>query len=332
MPGPAATIGSMHVCPMLNPGVPPPPHVGGSVSGPGVPTVLIGGKPAAVMGDMCTCAGPPDTIVQGEATVLIGGKPAATMGSMTAHGGSITVGEPTVLIGTGGSGATAITPLKKIPFPKISPLLKAIAAATGRGASLKEAQQNQEKLKEEAETDTLELTNLVWQQEGQQIDKAVIGQTVELTADVSGADEGASLSLQIIDVAGPDEEKELGNVGGVVADKKISIAWKVDYPIKKKNANDSDEQAGYIEPELVFRGTTTNTCEVESGRLAVFTWLKVLLRERVGGKILKETKCYLVHPDDSEEELVSDADGYVVVDELKIGDYRLTLKKQEDEL
>ena len=108
MPGPAARVGDMHVCPMLNPGTPPPPHVGGPVSGPGVPTVLIGNMPAAVMGDMCTCAGPPDTIVQGEATVLIGGKPAATIGSMTAHGGSITVGEPTVLIGTGGSGATAV--------------------------------------------------------------------------------------------------------------------------------------------------------------------------------------------------------------------------------
>ena len=83
---------------------------------------------------------------------------------------------------------------------------------------------------------------------------------------------------------------------------------------------------------MYFRGTTTNTSEVESGRLAVFTWLKVLLREKVGGHILKETKCYLVHPDDSEEELVSDAEGYVVVDELKIGDYRLTLKNQDDEL
>lgn len=50
-----------YACPMLNPGTPPPPHVGGPVSGPGVPTVLIDGKPAAVMGDMCVCASPPDT-------------------------------------------------------------------------------------------------------------------------------------------------------------------------------------------------------------------------------------------------------------------------------
>lgn len=150
MPGPAATIGSMHICPMLNPGTPPPPHVGGPVSGPGVPTVLIGGKPAAVMGDMCTCAGPPDTIAQGEATVLIGGKPAATMGSMTAHGGSITVGTPNVLIGTGPGAATAVMPIQEIPFPEISMTLRVLASVTGRGGQLSEAQQHQEKLKEEA--------------------------------------------------------------------------------------------------------------------------------------------------------------------------------------
>lgn len=150
MPGPAATVGSMHVCPMLNPGSPPPPHVGGPVSGSGVPTVLIGGKPAAVMGDMCTCAGPPDTIVMGEATVLIGGKPAATVGSSTAHGGTITVGEPTVLIGTGAGAKTAITPLQEIPFPKISPVLKAMAAITGRRKQLNNAIAKQEALKEEA--------------------------------------------------------------------------------------------------------------------------------------------------------------------------------------
>ena len=155
MPGPAATIGSMHVCPMLNPGVPPPPHVGGPVSGPGVPTVLIGGKPAAVMGDMCTCAGPPDTIVQGEATVLIGGKPAATMGSMTAHGGSITVGEPTVLIGTGGSGATTIAPIRTIPFPDITWVLRIAAALTGRGAALEVAETKQKELKEAAEEESV---------------------------------------------------------------------------------------------------------------------------------------------------------------------------------
>lgn len=97
---PAARIGDMHTCPMQTPAFPSPiPHVGGPVIGPGVPNVLIGGLPAAVLGDMCTCVGPPDPIAQGSVSVLIGGRPAARLGDTTGHGGKITVGFPTVLIG-----------------------------------------------------------------------------------------------------------------------------------------------------------------------------------------------------------------------------------------
>jgi uncharacterized Zn-binding protein involved in type VI secretion len=94
---PAARINDMHVCPMVNPGG--APHAGGPILPPGEVTVLIGGMPAAKVGDMATCAGPPDSIVMGSATVLIGGAPAARMGDSTAHGGTIVIGEPTVLIG-----------------------------------------------------------------------------------------------------------------------------------------------------------------------------------------------------------------------------------------
>jgi len=89
----------MHVCPMQTPGVPPVPHVGGPVLPPGCPSVLIGGQPAARMGDMALCTGPVDTIIIGSATVMIGGKPAARMGDATAHGGQIVAGCPTVIIG-----------------------------------------------------------------------------------------------------------------------------------------------------------------------------------------------------------------------------------------
>ncbi len=86
----------MHTCPMVTGTV---PHVGGPIAGPGAPTVMIGGMPAAVVGDMAICTGPPDTIVTGSATVMIGGKPAARMGDQTAHGGVIVAGAPTVIIG-----------------------------------------------------------------------------------------------------------------------------------------------------------------------------------------------------------------------------------------
>lgn len=100
MSQPAARITDMHVCPFQTPAVPSPiPHVGGPIIGPGAPTVLIGNLPAAVMGDSCTCVGPPATIIKGSATVMIGGKPAARMGDPTAHGGTITMGFPTVMIG-----------------------------------------------------------------------------------------------------------------------------------------------------------------------------------------------------------------------------------------
>lgn len=95
----AARLTDMHTCPMQTPGLPPVPHVGGPIIGTGVPTVLIGKLPAAVMGDMATCVGPPDTIIKGSTTVMIGGKPAARMGDTTAHGGSIIMGCPTVIIG-----------------------------------------------------------------------------------------------------------------------------------------------------------------------------------------------------------------------------------------
>jgi uncharacterized Zn-binding protein involved in type VI secretion len=86
---------------------------GGSIVGPGVPSVLIGGLPAAVIGDQTTCplfnGTPPDQvphvggpIVSASATVFIGGKPAARVGDVNAETGSsatIVSGAPTVMIG-----------------------------------------------------------------------------------------------------------------------------------------------------------------------------------------------------------------------------------------
>ncbi len=78
----------------------------GMITGPGVSTVLIGGMPAAVQGDMHSCtmptpAGPhpPSPIVKASATVLISGRGAARMGDMAGCGAPIVLGAPTVQIG-----------------------------------------------------------------------------------------------------------------------------------------------------------------------------------------------------------------------------------------
>ena len=94
---PAARMTDLHVCPMVTALV---PHVGGPILPPCCPTVVIGKLPAARLGDMATCVGPPDVIAPPcSPTVLIGGKPAARLGDLTVHGGAITLGLPTVLIG-----------------------------------------------------------------------------------------------------------------------------------------------------------------------------------------------------------------------------------------
>jgi uncharacterized Zn-binding protein involved in type VI secretion len=93
---PAARVTDMHVCPMVTVLV---PHVGGPILPPGGITTLIGMLPAARVGDMAVCVGPPDVIALGSFTVLINSQPAARMGDLTAHGGTIVLGLPTVLIG-----------------------------------------------------------------------------------------------------------------------------------------------------------------------------------------------------------------------------------------
>ena len=93
---PAARVGDMHVCPMVTVLV---PHVGGPILPPGGITVLIGGMPAARATDMAVCVGPPDVIVLASFTVLTCGMPQARMMDLTAHGGTIVMGLPTVLVG-----------------------------------------------------------------------------------------------------------------------------------------------------------------------------------------------------------------------------------------
>jgi len=78
---------------------------GGTIVGPGAATVLIGGMPAAVVGDTHVCPIPPPAhitttpFVAGSGTVMIGGKPALRVGDTCICGATAAVGDPTVIIG-----------------------------------------------------------------------------------------------------------------------------------------------------------------------------------------------------------------------------------------
>ncbi|MDV7141954.1 PAAR domain-containing protein [Tropicimonas sp. TH_r6] len=99
MPMPASRIGDMHVCPMVTPSLPPVPHVGSPILPPCVINVLIGMMPAAPIGNMAVCVGPPDVTAKGSMTVLVGKRPQVRIGDTTGHGGTVVVGCPTVIVG-----------------------------------------------------------------------------------------------------------------------------------------------------------------------------------------------------------------------------------------
>src|SRR3954468_8066286 len=134
---PAARVSDPHLCPLFDG---PKPHVGGPILPPGCPTVLIGNLFAARVGDMATCASAPDVIALGSMTVLIGSQPAARMGDLTAHGGSIFLGFPTVIIGDvgmgspgGGGGASAGA---AAAAASAAPAVAAFGSAAATGAAL----------------------------------------------------------------------------------------------------------------------------------------------------------------------------------------------------
>lgn len=128
---PAARISDMHVCPMVTPGTPPIPHVGGPIS-MGCPTVMIGFLPAARVGDMAICVGPPDSIAKGSLSVMIGSMPAARIGDLTVHGGNIVVGCPTVMIGDMGMGSPGApgVAVRKPPRGAVGPLRPALSPSS----------------------------------------------------------------------------------------------------------------------------------------------------------------------------------------------------------
>ena len=80
---------------------------GDAITGPGVPTVLIGGLPAAVMGDLVSGAAVVGSVIMGSPTVLVGGRPAARLTSVVVGANpatgipvstTVATGCPTVLI------------------------------------------------------------------------------------------------------------------------------------------------------------------------------------------------------------------------------------------
>lgn len=221
MPGPIATIGSMHICPMCNGST---PHIGGPISGPGAPNIMINGKTAALMGDICICVGSPDMIAQGAAAVFFNGIPVACQGDITAHGGIITEGEANVVIGSAMAQPSVTMSVTKIPFPEIS-LVNHILDNT------REAQANQEKLKQDEIENDLDpyIYNLQWIKEEKVIRGSKVIKQVMLKADVRNISDGETVIIKVKKpTAQKNEEPEIVALSGQVQDKTVTVLWETE--------------------------------------------------------------------------------------------------------
>ena len=197
---PAATVGSNHTCPMCSGTT---PHVGGPIT-QGEPNVLFNGKPVATVGSLCICNGGPDTIVTGNPTVLINGKAIACVGDSSAHGGVIVSGSSNIIIGSKTpEPPTAIMPIKKIPFPKITFTNRVLGNA-------KKAIANQEALRNESENTEGEpkVYNHQWRKEEAVIRDRKVLKIVTLTADVMNIPDGQTATIKVIKPSNNENEEE----------------------------------------------------------------------------------------------------------------------------
>lgn len=258
---PAARIGDMHVCPMLNPGTPPPPHVGMPIV-MGSAGVFIGGMPAARMGDMAACAGPPDSIVMGCATVLIG-----ELGPGSAAGGGAGGGGAGAAVSAQMSAATALfdnneTTTKIEHWVEFQFVDKADNPVSGVPYKFTDPDNNESegvlRLDGTIRRDALSegqcsvilfsVFNAKWSKE-----KANVGEKVKMSAEVEGFEDGTPALFQIYkqDLKGADVVVD--NVEAEVSGGKVEGEW--EYVVTEEIKTTENENGGrdeYSAPSYYF--------------------------------------------------------------------------------
>lgn len=281
---PAARMGDMHVCPMVNPGVPPPPHVGGPIM-KGSATVLIGGQPAARMGDMCTCAGPPDSIVIGCPTVLIGdgagsgggGGGGAAKAAQDAAAGALQaqsqegVGSHWVDYTFTDAAGNPVTGVKyDFTLPDGS-IRKGVLTGDGgvRAGGLPD----------EGESNVVlyKLFNAKWSKDHARVDEELV-----LSAQTDGYTDGTPAVIEIYARTGSGIDIIADELSTQVQGGKIEERWK--YRGGESDSTDNDEIAM---PEYYFL-VHVGTNKVRSGILSFQDWIEIMLDDEDGKPVPDE--------------------------------------------
>ncbi|TFH65785.1 MAG: hypothetical protein E4G91_01225 [Candidatus Zixiibacteriota bacterium] len=322
---PAARVGDFHMCPMLNPGVPPPPHVGGPIT-KGSASVMIGGMPAARMGDMLTCAGPPDTIVKGCPTVLIGDSMSGGAGAGGSGGEKsgkaapvsskeTVVEEHYLNVAVVDSGGFPITgaeyELTPPSGPKsVSPLMGGVKEANVDSGSY--------------DIEIRAITSAKWSKK-----TAKVGEKVQMTAETTGvpAGEKATLEIHVKDSAFPDAV--LKTIETKVQGDKIEGEWEL---VVDKGFLKLQEQklkgGGFSAPAYYFVAKTS-TLSQRSGLLEYKDDIEFKLKDKDGNPIA-DKKYRIILPSGEVKEDKLDGSGYAKAADVAPGKLKISINVRDD--
>lgn len=311
---PAARANDMHVCPMMNPGVPPPPHVGGPIL-LGSPTVLICGQMAARMGDMAQCSGPPDSIIVGCPTVLIGeggagggggGGPAGAAASAAMAGKDPQSEEDHYLKVkfTDKKG----NPIRGVNYAVKTPDNKEIKGTLGgqiKKTGVKEGNY---------EIQLISITNAQWSK-----NMARDGETVKMTAEAVGFESIAKATFAVLEKDSNKTDRMVAVIKDIAVNgEKVEAEWQYvwDNDEDAETAGEN-EQKEYSSPEYYFTVTIDKYC-ARSGLLKYKDFIELEAKDNKG-EIIKNELYRIILPNGEIREGKLDNNGYAKIENVPPG-------------
>jgi uncharacterized Zn-binding protein involved in type VI secretion len=317
---PASVMGDMETCPLVNPGTPPPPHVGGNIIATCV-SVLIGGKPAARMGDSGVCAGPPTTIAAGCPTVLIGdgggggGGGAGGGSEATAKTSTTEAAEDHYLdvkfVDKGGKPITGVQYTVKAPDGEQSQ-----APLTGKIKKTGVKEGNHEI--------TLKaIVNAQWS-----TNKAAVGDKVKLKCETTGIESGEKAKLEIFIKDNNFADHLLHTLDSKVDGGKIEEEWELEINQNLTDDQDSKKEKGsYSSPSFFFK-VTADGVNSRSGMLTYKDYIELELKDEEGNPV-KKAKYTVKMANGVIKEGNLDDNGYAKVENVPPGKVEVTYNASE---
>lgn len=314
---PAARVGDMHTCPMVNPGVPPPPHVGGPIT-LGSFTVLICGQPAARMGDMCTCAGPPDSIAAGCPTVLIGDSGGGGGGGGGAGGsGGSAAGEA-----ASGGAETEVAEVHNLdvkfvdkggfPIAGVGYSLKSPSGKTGKGTLMGRVKQM---VFEEGdyEIELKAITKAEWSKK-----QARDGEKVKMLVETAGIKSGKKAVFEIWERSINTADQQVETISDkAVSSDKVEAEWQYVYHDEDEEESEESGRRKFYSPAYYFIVKIEN-CQSRSALLEYKDFVELYLKDADEQPIANAS--YLVFLSNGEvREGQLDSNGYKKIENVPPG-------------